>query len=186
MAAKQRLAVDRARLLLGCYRRIDAQDPDTYVTAIAETLTHYDDWIIAQATHPWTGIQRTEKFKAWPPNSGELADFCDDLKKRAARYAYYDTLPKPDVVWHPPATNAPRLPPPIDRSTRPTLEELAARHPDAAWAQNILKGAAASKPLTPQQRLFQHNEAMARNGWPALTQKEFDAIPDAKLPANWK
>jgi hypothetical protein len=77
--------------------------------AIAAVLAGYDDWVIVEATHPRTGIQATEKFKAWPPNSGELKEFCDDMAKRAARYAVYDKIPKPNFT--------PRLPSPPD--TRP-------------------------------------------------------------------
>lgn len=71
---------------------------------IAATLLDYDDWVIVEATHPRTGIQFTEKFKSWPPNPGEMKEFCDDMAKRAARYAVYDKLPKPDLI--------PRLPSP--------------------------------------------------------------------------
>lgn len=53
------------------------------------------------ATHPRTGIQATENFKAWPPNSGEVKAFCDAMAKEAARYAIYDKLPKPDFTLHP-------------------------------------------------------------------------------------
>jgi hypothetical protein len=180
------LAAARARLLFGCYRRSDAHDPDTYVLATAEILTHYEDWVIVQATHPWTGIQRAGNFKWVPPNPGELADFCDDIAKRAARYAYYDTLPKPDVVWHPPEPNAPRLPPPIDREGRPSLEQLAARHADMEWAQRILKAAPDSQPRTTEQRLAACNEMLALNGQKPMTQAEFDAIPDALPSMNWK
>lgn len=98
-------------MLLGCYRRSDAIDPDIYIRAVACVLEAYDDWVIVEATHPRTGIQSTEKFKAWPPNAGEVKEFCDDMATRAARYAVYDKLPRPDLV--------PRIPlPPDNRSGR--------------------------------------------------------------------
>jgi hypothetical protein len=104
---REKLASKRATLLLGCYRRSDAIDPEIYIRAIACILASYDDWVIVEATHPATGIQATEKFKAWPPNSGELKQFCADMATRAARYAVYDKLPRPDLT--------PRLPPQPDR-----------------------------------------------------------------------
>lgn len=76
------------------------------MAAIACGLAAYDEWVIVEATHPRTGIQATPNFKAWPPNSGEMKEFCDAMAKKAARYAVYDTLPKPDLV--------PRIPPPPD------------------------------------------------------------------------
>ena len=99
------MAGERATLLLGCYRRSDAADPDVYARAIACVLEAYDDWIIREATHPRTGIQATEKFKAWPPNVGELKEFCDVMAE-SAKYAVHDHLPKPNLL--------PRIPPPID------------------------------------------------------------------------
>lgn len=182
--AKKKLAADRARLLFGSYRKSDAHDPDTYALSIAEILLHYDDWIMCQATHPWTGIQRTEKFKHFPPNPGELADFCDDLNKLSKRYAYYDTLPKPDVppLIYDDAKPADR--PALPRERRHTLVELAERHADMTWAQNIIR-AATSPVSTPEARLQACNDRLAATGF-RLTQAEFDAIPDALPPSSWK
>lgn len=103
---REKLATERAKILLGCYRKGDATDPEIYVRAIACVLLDYDDWVMVEATHPATGVQATEKFKSWPPNSGEMKAFCEDMAKRAAKYAVYDKLPKPDMT--------PRLPPPPD------------------------------------------------------------------------
>lgn len=174
--AKQKLAAERARLLLGCYRRIDAMDPDTWVLAIALVLSAYEDWVILEATHPRTGIQATEKFKSWPPNSGELKHFCDDMARRALRYAIYEKLPKPNL---PPADPAP-VPP---RSDRMSVEDLARRHEGAAWADRIL--AAKNKrpaPMSPVEALRSLNESRVRLGLDLMTQAEFDALPDA--PSN--
>lgn len=162
--AREELAAERARLLLGCYRRADAMDPDTYVLAIATVLAVYDEWVILEATHPRTGIQASEKFKSWPPNSGELKQFCDDMSKRAARYAIYDKLPKPN--------RAPRLPPPArteanDRP-RPTLDEIKAKYP---WLFREKQ-----PPPTRQNALQRLGEITGR----VISQAELDAIPDAK------
>lgn len=70
-------AAERARLLLGSYRKGDANDPETYVTSIAAVLSSYPEDVIRTATDPRTGVQR--KFPKWMPNSGEVAEFCDGL-----------------------------------------------------------------------------------------------------------
>ena len=66
--------MERAALLFGCYRRGDANDPDTYVAAVAAVLSLYEPDIIREATDPRTGIQTAEKFAAFMPNAGELKE----------------------------------------------------------------------------------------------------------------
>ncbi len=86
----------RARLMLGCYRKGDANDPDTYVAAIAAVLAMYEPEIIREATDPRTGIQSTEKFTAFMPNAGEVRTFCADLAARNERLDRYRQLPPPE------------------------------------------------------------------------------------------
>lgn len=73
---------ERAKLLLGSYRRNDANDPDSYVTAIMMVLSQFPRAIVEFATDARTGIQSQEKFKSFPPNSGEVSEFCDAEIKR--------------------------------------------------------------------------------------------------------
>jgi hypothetical protein len=69
-------ATDRARLLLGCYRTGDANDPETYVAAIAATLARYSQQIITDVTHPVTGLPSK---KGWLPTVKEVFDACEEL-----------------------------------------------------------------------------------------------------------
>lgn len=55
-------AAGRARLLLGCYRRADAADPDTYVAAITAVLAKYPDDVICAVTHPASGLPIQKDF----------------------------------------------------------------------------------------------------------------------------
>lgn len=68
-------AAERARLLLGCYRTGDANDPETYVAAITAILARYPEAVITEVTHPATGLP---KKKSWLPTVKEVADACDD------------------------------------------------------------------------------------------------------------
>lgn len=68
-------AAERAKLLLGCYRTGDANDPATYVAAIAATLAHYPEDIITRVTHPVTGLPSRNK---WLPSVNEVREACDD------------------------------------------------------------------------------------------------------------
>lgn len=84
-------------MLFGCYRRGDANDPDTYVAAIAAILASYDDAdLIREVTDPRTGISATEKFASFMPNAGELKIHCDGVARRKANLARLAALPAPD------------------------------------------------------------------------------------------
>lgn len=67
-------AAERARLLLGCYRTGDANDPETYVAAITAILARYPENIITEVTHPATGLP---KKKGWLPTVKEVFDACE-------------------------------------------------------------------------------------------------------------
>jgi hypothetical protein len=103
--------MERARLLLGCYRRSDAADPDTYVLAIAAVLSCYEEQLIAEVTDPRTGISTHEKFAAFPPNPGELKRYCEDRAARRARLGQYAEMPTPDF-------SRPQLAPPVPKPGR--------------------------------------------------------------------
>jgi hypothetical protein len=66
-------AADRARLLLGCYRTGDANDPETYVAAITAILARYPEEVITTVTHPATGLPSK---KSWLPTVKEVTDAC--------------------------------------------------------------------------------------------------------------
>lgn len=55
-AVLKEFAAKRARLLFGCYRKGDANDPETYVAAITAVLSRYPEDIITDVTHPVKGL----------------------------------------------------------------------------------------------------------------------------------
>lgn len=127
-------ATERARVLFGCYRRGDANDPDAYVAAIAAVLSTYEPDLIRRVTDPRTGISTTEKFRTFMPNSGELKAYCEEQAVVADRVRRYAALPAPN--WK----ALPKPPPaPGDRANlfvhkgHPGYDEMVARaqHPDA-------------------------------------------------------
>lgn len=87
-------AAERAALLCGSYRRGDANDPDTYVAAVAAVLSMYDFEIIREATDPRFGISTTEKHRAFMPNSGEIKAFCEALAERTERLKKLAAIPR--------------------------------------------------------------------------------------------
>jgi hypothetical protein len=91
-------AMERAKVLFGCYRRGDANDPDQYVASIAAVLTLYDADLVRQATDPRSGISTDEKFCNYMPNSGQLKVYCDAIRDQRARIAHLGSLSlKPSV-----------------------------------------------------------------------------------------
>lgn len=82
-------------MLFGCYRRGDANDPDTYVAAIAAVLVRYDADLMREVTDPNTGIQTTDKFESFMPNAGELKRYCEAEAARRARLEHLGSLPVP-------------------------------------------------------------------------------------------
>ena len=67
-------AAERAKLLLGCYRTGEANDPVTYVAAITSILARYPEDVITTITHPATGLP---KQKSWLPTIKEVSDACE-------------------------------------------------------------------------------------------------------------
>lgn len=67
-------AAERARLLLGCYRTGDANDPETYVAAITAVLARYPREVITAVTHPVSGIVIEVK---WLPSVMEVREACE-------------------------------------------------------------------------------------------------------------
>jgi hypothetical protein len=70
-------AAGRARLLLGCYRRDDAADPDTYVAAITAVLARYPEDVICAVTHPASGLPIQKDFL---PNVREVYRACEAIQ----------------------------------------------------------------------------------------------------------
>jgi hypothetical protein len=64
----------RAKILLGCYRTGDANDPETYVAAITAVLARYPEEVITAVTHPVTGLPSSGK--GWLPTIREVSEAC--------------------------------------------------------------------------------------------------------------
>jgi hypothetical protein len=77
MAQREELtsyAAQRAKLLLGCYRTGEANDPETYVAAVTAVLARYPEEVITTVTHPVTGLP---KKIGWLPTIKEVGEACD-------------------------------------------------------------------------------------------------------------
>jgi len=70
-----RYAAARAKILLGCYRTGEANDPETYVAAVTAVLSHFPEEVITAVTHPVTGLP---KKSSWLPTIKEVNDACNE------------------------------------------------------------------------------------------------------------
>lgn len=67
------LAAERAKMLFGCYRKADANDPEMYAAAVTAILSEYDEETVAYVTDPRTGIARKSTFL---PTLSEIDKAC--------------------------------------------------------------------------------------------------------------
>lgn len=91
--AQVSLAAERTAIMFGCYRKGEANDPETYTMAVAATLAEYPKEVIEHVTDPRTGLPAKLKFL---PSVAEVREACEDhwkfvkarreLEKKGWRY----------------------------------------------------------------------------------------------------
>lgn len=64
--------------MFGCYRKGDANDPETYTAAITAILAKFSDDVIERVTNPAEGIPSKFKFM---PNPAEVQEICMEAQK---------------------------------------------------------------------------------------------------------
>ena len=80
-------ATERARLMFGCYRRGDANEPDVYVAAIASVLSRYEMDVIHEVTDPFSGLPGRKKENGFSglPDVADVKEACELSASRKAR-----------------------------------------------------------------------------------------------------
>jgi hypothetical protein len=76
------LATKATRTLLGCYRRGDPEDPETYIAAVTATLAMFPPHVIKHVTSPLTGLPSRLKFL---PAVAEVRGACEDMIRAEER-----------------------------------------------------------------------------------------------------
>lgn len=107
-------AIEGAKVLLGCYRTGEANDPEVYARSVVAVLAEYPVDVIHAVCDPRYGI--ASKLK-WLPTIAELKEACEvamapfyreaERQKRIADKANHAEMPRAD---------------------RPTYDELVAKH----------------------------------------------------------
>jgi hypothetical protein len=93
-------AAERTALMFGCYRKGDANDPETYCAAVAAVLSRYSQDVVEYVTDPRTGLPGSCK---WLPSVAEVKEACtarrdylnraEDFKRRFAGRTPVKALP---------------------------------------------------------------------------------------------
>jgi hypothetical protein len=117
-------AVERAKLLAGCYRKAEASDPETYAGAIAAILSNYPPDIVQQVTDPRSGLPSRSQ---WLPTVKEVRDACDAIAEHQAAALERERRIAEQF--------AAREREEKSRANRPTLEELRAKY-GPNWGMN--------------------------------------------------
>jgi hypothetical protein len=80
--------MERAQLMFGCYRRGDANDPDTYVAAVSMVLSRYSAEVVKTVTDPFSGLPSRKSESGWTglPDVADVKQACEDEAARAERY----------------------------------------------------------------------------------------------------
>lgn len=68
------LCLKRAKLLFGCFRKGEANDPEIFVASVAAVLGDYPASVVERVTDPRTGLARRCNFI---PTIKEISDACD-------------------------------------------------------------------------------------------------------------
>jgi len=126
-------ATERARIMLGCYRKGEANDPETYSTAVAALLAQYDRGVILEVTHPLSGLPSQTDFM---PTLKELKGACEKEASRLNRIRNVRPHVLRKITYEKPAF------------VQPSHEELMKKHgrflgrfekPGDKWNPNIPK-----------------------------------------------
>lgn len=145
-----------ARRLLGCYRAGDANDPETYVSAVISVLARYPIEIIREVTEPATGLPGRSQ---WLPTVAEIRNECEVLTLREQRKVEREHQIREQLEARKQIT---------DQRLRPTYEELQRRCAEAGLY--IGQGPKGLKPVTAKEISDKHG----------ISEAQWNAIPNRK------
>lgn len=140
-----------AKLLLGCYRTGDANDPEIYVGALIVVLCGYPQDVMRDVVNPLYGLPAKQK---WLPSIAEVRAACEEIEAPRRRQVERDERIKRQLADRE-----------VDRTGRPTYEELIAR----CAAVGLHIGPKQSAPVDLNAFLEKFK----------ISKEQWDAIPDA-------
>jgi hypothetical protein len=79
-------------MIIGCYRRDEATDPEIFASALALIFQEYEREVIEYASDPRTGV--ITKFPMGLPQVPQIREFLEQTVRDRAHRARYATLPR--------------------------------------------------------------------------------------------
>ncbi len=101
----QAYCLSKAKAIAGCYRRDEAQDPDTFASALALVLSDFPKSIVEYVADPRTGI--ITSYPMGLPQVGQIKAFCEATAARQYRLEQYSEQPKFQRYVAPPIKREP-------------------------------------------------------------------------------
>lgn len=111
------MAVERAKILAGCYRKADAADPEVYAGAVAAVLSEYSPDIVQQVTDPRSGLPSSSQ---WLPTVKEVRDACEAIDGQRRRIAAMAAREEEQLVERRKFEET--------KKTKPTYDDLKAKY----------------------------------------------------------
>lgn len=114
------VAAERSAILLGCYRKGEAADPEVYTRAVIGVLSKYPADIVRMVTDPLNGLPAEIN---WLPTIKEVHDACE------TRFASRRRMQERDRnIARQLAEREAQEQVEADRKSRPTLDEMKAKY----------------------------------------------------------
>ncbi len=168
-SGRAKYAAERARLLFGCYRRGDANDPETYVAAVAAVLADYPETTMRYVTDPRSGLPSQKKRD--PKTGQEWGGLPDVADIKSACESHYGTTRRM-IEW--------------EREAQKQIAEreklaIGDGRPRKTYAELVADCQARGLMVGPKQpgKVMPIDSFMTEYG---VTREQFDAMPD--LPPN--
>jgi len=192
-AAISLYAAERARLMFGCYRKGDANDPDVYVAALTLVLSGYPEHVIRAMTNPDSGLPSKYTFL---PSVAEVKKECEEYIRPEREYqarqvrinqqlrerAEFDgKLSERIFSKAKPETREEEISRTRVDGTRPTYEQLISKLPDNLRIPSMRGNGGKNGTMTEADKA----KAMAQLASVGISKEVFDAIPDQK-DYDWK
>lgn len=120
-----------AKVLFGCYRMGDANDPEIYTQAVVAVLSDYPDDVITRVVDPRKGLPSRQQFL---PTVAEVKAACEEIYQPIRRRMEWDTRAIEQVQDHARLTGKP-IPTALE-----VQKMLAARGLNINVEQKLLEG----------------------------------------------
>jgi hypothetical protein len=139
-------ALERAKLMLDCWRTGGANSPETFITAVAAVLARYPDHVIFEVTNPMSGLPIE---LTWMPSIKDVHDACEKMMEPIYRRQRHEAMLEKHRAERAEQEE-------IANRPRPTLDELKAKYGENWGLSSLDKPERKAKPAPTKEELAAH------------------------------